>query len=86
MNILRIEGCTRTLGAPSDWSEEHNGVCAGLPIRDVVTDDGNPWMQSAWEPSPDELERLKAGAPIILWINGVAHPVVSLQVSEAPSI
>lgn len=82
MEIKRIEGATRTLGAPKDWQEDDSGKCYGLPIRDVVTDDGLKWMVSAWEPSPEELKLLQSGVTIKLMINGISHPVVSLFVGE----
>jgi hypothetical protein len=41
-------------------------------------------MQSAWEPSPEELDRLKAGAPIILTVVGRVHPPVEVRVGNTP--
>jgi hypothetical protein len=80
MLIRRIEGATRNLGAPADWDGDLS-KCNVLPIIDVDTDQG-PFMVSAWEPTPAELEAISAGATIQLWIRGTAHPVVSLAVSE----
>jgi hypothetical protein len=80
MLIRRIEGATRNLGAPADWDGDIS-KCNVLPIADVMTDHG-PFMVSAWEPTPAELEAINAGASIQLWIAGTGHPVVSLAVSE----
>lgn len=82
MEIKRIEGATRTLGAPTDWQEDESGKCYGLPVRDVVTKDGVNWMVSAWEPSPAELQAMINGESIKLMIQGTSHPVVSLFVGE----
>lgn len=77
----RIAGATRVLGAPKDWDPAKNGPCAGLPILDYV-ERGVPWMASAWTPLPEELAALAAGGSLLLIIQGVSHPVVSVGVSE----
>lgn len=78
MILKRIEGATRILGAPSDWKDDGT-QCVGLPVRDVDTSDGR-FMLSAWEPTPDELERIRQGASVILWVRGTQHPVVAFTV------
>lgn len=80
----RIPGATRYLGAPAGWEPEEHGHCAHLAIQDTVVNGGVPAMQSVWEPTPDELERLKAGAPVYLLIVGTAHPPVAVSVGAAP--
>jgi hypothetical protein len=65
MMIRRIAGATRNLGAPKGWDPEKDGICSGLPIRDVV-DAAGPAMLSAWEPTPPELEAIVLGHPIKL--------------------
>lgn len=77
MIIGRIEGATRVLGKSQGY--------LGLPLRDVVinsTVDGpeTPAMETAWLPNPDEIERINAGAPVILRILGSAHPPVMVEV------
>lgn len=81
MMIKRIDGATRVLGKSQGY--------LGLPIRDVklnctVGGEGTPAMITAWEPTPDEIERLRRGAPIYLTVLGSAHPPVLLQVGELP--
>jgi hypothetical protein len=83
MLIRRIEGATRNLGAPADWDGDLS-KCNVLPIIDVDTDQG-PFMVSAWEPTPAELEAINAGGSIQLWISGTGHPVVSLTVDAVES-
>lgn len=75
----RIDGCTRVMGAPENWSVEENGPCSGLPIRDEVIE-GLPVMVSVWEPTPDELAQLKLGAKVRLMVVGTGHPIVNLSV------
>lgn len=77
----RIEGATRTLGKSQGYN--------GLAIRDetipTMTDGPKtPVMTSAWFPTPDELERLRSGAPIYLQIVGAGHPPVLLTVGPTP--
>ena len=83
MTPLRIAGHTRYLGAPRGWEPETDGPCGHLAIRDEDTTAGRA-MASAWEPTPDELERLKAGAPIILHVVGSVHPPVDVRVGAVP--
>lgn len=83
MNPLRIEGATRTLGMPEEWDEAVNGPGGGLPIRDIAQE-GTHWMVSAWEFTPEEMTAIAAGAPLMLWINGVSHPVVGFSIGEVP--
>ena len=81
MLIARIEGCTRELGKSQGY--------LGLPLRDIlidsnVTGPNTPAMETAWEPTPDELIALNQGAKIILRIIGTQHPPVMLSVGEKP--
>ena len=80
MIIKRIDGHTRDFGAPVDWNGEDTS-CGALPVRDVITPEG-PFMISAWEPSPEELEALLRGETIKLWLRGEVHPVVALTVGD----
>ncbi len=75
----RISGATHYLGAPKNWDTEKDGTCHGLAVR-LVED--NVW-QSAWEPTPAELEVLNSGALVILNIVG-GQPPVSVTV-ELPA-
>lgn len=79
MIVARIDGCTRTLGAPPGWTPETSGECVGLPIRDEVNGDV-PCMVSAWEPTPAELAAIAGGAKIYLRVLGGGHPPVCLFV------
>jgi hypothetical protein len=79
----RIEGCTRTLGAPKGWTPETSGPCRCLPIRDEMNGDA-PCMVSAWEPTPAEMAAIAAGAKVMLRIVGTGHPPVMLYVAAPP--
>ena len=70
----KILGWTRELGKSQGY--------IGLTIRDIVYDDGTQAMQSAWTPTPAELERLNAGANIILTVLGTGHPPVKVEVAD----
>lgn len=81
MIIRRIQGATRTLGKSQGFM--------GLPVKDTtihdaVTGPDTPAMETAWEPTPDELEAIQRGASIILRVIGRAHPPVMLSVSGVP--
>jgi hypothetical protein len=81
----RIPNATRHLGAPPDWKEEEHGICGFLAIKDQPGEGGVNHMISAWEPTPDELSRIAAGAKVLLWVVGVVHPAVMLTVGSEPS-
>lgn len=74
----KIDGWTRALGKEQGYFE--------LTIRDIKIGENKdiPVMQSAWEPTPDELAMINAGAPIILSILGTGHPPVMLGVGQLP--
>lgn len=74
MISLAISDTTRRIGK----SQGYLGLC----VRDIVFEDGTPAMMTAWEPTPAELARLNAGAPIYLTLLGTAHPPVLLEVGE----
>lgn len=80
MEILKHENTTREFGKPENWDDSVNGECQTLPIVDVKTDAGNA-MVSCWKPTDAELEALKNGSFIELWIYGEQHPVVALAVN-----
>lgn len=81
MLVQRILGATRNLGAPVDWNAERDGICGGLPIRDEQRGDSNV-MVSSWQPTPEELARLNAGASVYLHVWGGGHPPVALSVGN----
>lgn len=80
----RIPDATRVM---AEGQDEYS--C--LPIRDELVDCGEPLgrqraMRSAWFPTPDELVRICAGAPVHLIILGTGHPPVWLEVGEEPEL
>ncbi|MCO6386362.1 hypothetical protein [Aliihoeflea sp. 40Bstr573] len=82
MQIAMIENATRIIGKSQGY--------LGLPLRDEmivcsVNGEGTPAMVTAWQPTPDELERLNAGASVHLRILGVAHPPVMVEVGPTPT-
>lgn len=82
MQIGMIEGHTRILGKSQGY--------LGLPLRDVlvnstVTGEWTPAMETAWFPTPKEIEAIMAGAPIILCVIGTGHPPVMMSVGDIPA-
>lgn len=83
MIISRIAGATRVIGQSQGY--------LGLPLRDEIVEvkiGGEVVtcrrMVTAWEPTPDEIKRIVAGAPVYLSVLGNGHPPVMLDVGEAP--
>ena len=81
MIIARIENATRVVGKGQGY--------LGLPIRDELINEtvngfGTPSMVTAWEPTPEELERLKAGACVHVRILGNVPPPMLVEVGPVP--
>ncbi len=68
----RIAGGNVILRPPADWDATKQGKCASLVVR---VNSAENWVESAWEPTPDELAMLMAGASVVLRVYGVAPPV-----------
>jgi hypothetical protein len=73
MMVQMIRGCTRILGKAQGY--------LGLPIRDEIVDEIN-MMSSIWEPTPAELVKLVAGAPVKIIVMGSAHPPIKVEVGD----
>ena len=81
MIIARIEGATRVVGKSQGY--------LGLPIRDEIISDSvngpaTPCMVTAWEPTPEEIERLKVGACVHIRILGDIPPPMLVEVGPIP--
>lgn len=72
-----IRGADLKFARPAGWDESEHGHCGDLHAR--VT--GN-LIETAWQPSADELVLLNQGGVVILGIVG-SQPPVSLQVEPA---
>lgn len=79
MIALRISGYTRLMGV--NQPEYHN-----LAVRDHVAEDGTPFMETAWEPTPKELEMLVNGGSVRLFIDGDKLPPVFITAEPPPSL
>jgi hypothetical protein len=78
-----IAGWNVAPGAPVGWRPEVHGDCGALPIRVLPYADGGLCCESAWEPTPQELEMLNAGGQIVLRVIGWQVPV-ALYVEPPP--
>lgn len=75
-----IQGANLTLGKPADLTDEE---CAPLRVRVQTVEfkhSRTHQFTSAWQPTPEELKRLNAGASVHLSIWGGGHPPVLLEV------
>jgi hypothetical protein len=80
MHIGRIKDATRVIGQRQGYT--------GLPLRDetincTVNGPINS-MVTAWFPTPEEIAKIVAGAPVHLRVLGDVHPPVMLDVGEPP--
>lgn len=74
----RIPKATHALGAPAEW-DDATGACLTLHVRQMMSANGPIW-ESAWEPTPDELAALNAGASVVLRVVSGGQPPVALYV------
>lgn len=97
MEVLRIIGATRTIGKSQgyiglpvrdniDTSAEMATMQEDLQTFDNGPDAGLevPTMTTAWSPTPDELAKLAAGAPIYVRLVGTQHPPIKVFVGDPP--
>ena len=71
----RISGANVRFGKPADWEQTHaeRRGCCDLWVR-RNDDDGT--VESAWEPTAEELATLNAGGSVVLCILGGQPPVM----------
>lgn len=81
MISLVIAGATRALGKAQGY---YTLAVRDEPVRCAISGPDTPSMVTAWEPTPDELDRLNRGAPVLLRVMGRAHPPVMVTVGEVP--
>lgn len=85
MLTKRIAGANAYPGAPKGWNPEKDGSCGHLAVRMFQREDQTvAYCESAWEPTPKELEMLNAGGQIVLRVVGWQVPV-ALYVEPAPA-
>lgn len=82
MNKSTVDGANHKFTAPRGWESRGGpdmGPCGDLDVRvDFV---GSTYtFTSAWVPTEAELDRLRAGKPVLLTIVG-AQPPVALTVA-----
>ena len=80
MNRMQHPSNNDVLGAPEGWDQSEL-PCNALPITRVDWG-GLPAVVSFWTPTPEEIEAIKAGQPVMLWVAGRSMPPVSLMVDE----
>lgn len=86
MHAQRIEGAAITAAPPKGWDARRGGECAPLPIRLVTLEGGITWCESAWAPTPEELDMLVAGGNVILRVAGKQPPTMIYATPPAPPV
>lgn len=67
-------------------SQGYMGLAVNFSVvTDATTNGLTPCLRTAHQPTPEEIERIVAGAPIVLeLINIQRHPPMSIYVGETP--
>ena len=78
MNRTQHPSNNDVLGAPKGWDQSTAKVSA-LPITRTEMD-GHDAIISFWKPTPEEIEELKNGGLIALWVIGSGMPPVAIEV------
>lgn len=76
MQIGRIRDSNHVFHPPQDQPQ-----CQPLHVR-VTHEYGEICSTSAWLPTPEEVELIKAGQPVYLHVYGGGHPMVYLSVAK----
>lgn len=86
MEFKRIEGANCKLAENQD---EYTTIWIRRGIGEFAQPNGElykaHYMEFAVEPTPAELERLNAGAPVIVRILGLSFPPINVWAGDAPS-
>jgi hypothetical protein len=80
----RIDGTTHILTPPAE-GYSHEGVTSHFAVR-KRGGGMHAIYESAWEPTPRDLEYLLRGGTIVLRVAGGAHPPVMLYVEAPPAL
>ncbi len=78
MNRMQHPSNNAVLGAPQGW-DQSSLPCNALPITRTEWD-GVPAVVSFWKPTKEEIDALKDGQPVALWVAGSSMPPVALMV------
>ncbi|MHA7322847.1 hypothetical protein [Burkholderia pseudomallei] len=79
MTPIKTARTTHDLGRPVGWNDDRDGKCKSLPV--VRDNEQNVWM-SYWQPSQEDIEKLRNGATIKLTVFGIGQPPVAIEVPE----
>jgi len=80
-----IRGFTNVFGKPRNWAAQTDNECSDLHVR-AVPDGEMAVFQSAWEPTPQELDLLNKGGSVILHCWGAQIPVaLTVEPQEEPT-
>lgn len=81
----RIAGANAYPGAPKGWVPDKDGNCGHLAVRVFKDGERVGFCESAWEPTPKELDMLNSGGQIVLRVVGWQVPVaIYVEPAEFP--
>lgn len=80
MNRTQHPSNNAVLGAPRGW-DQRTLPCNALAITRTEWG-GVPTLVSFWLPTPEEVDAIKAGRPVMLLVAGEDMPPVALMVEE----
>lgn len=87
MRAMIISDFNNILKPPKDWPKDGNVECVDLHVRATRSAEGIPMLSSVWLPSPEELDKLKKGAPVILTLlTQAGHPPVMVTVGTSADL
>lgn len=75
MRAIYFPESNMTFNKPTSMDDSE---CLPLSVYVGEDKDGNPYINSVWMPSKEDLEAINAGRPIVLTILGTGMPPVSL--------
>jgi hypothetical protein len=81
MNQARIEGFTQELGRRQGYKPLY---VRQTPVTDTVVNNTTMLLETAWEPTVEEIAMLLKGAKIHVGILSVGHPPIKVTVGPVP--
>lgn len=78
MRVTQHPSNTTVLGAPPGWKQDEL-PCGALPVTLCMVE-GKPAIVSFWRPTAEEIELLKNGGTVGLWVLNDVMPVVGMTI------
>lgn len=81
MNPTQHKTNNKVFGAPKDWDQKEL-PCSAIAVT-VHKDSQGTILSTFWRPTTEEIEQLKVGALVRIWVFGEGLPPMSVTVEAS---